>query len=134
MTKIDPKIIRKWDPLVEQLGYHTNNRVLFEHICNYCEWCSIINYHLEDGGIPSRLNEIRQRTANSKRVAIVRNVFNIFTGIEEYELSNGRYVPVNSSFYYEFSTDELVELFGLEYMKFFDPIEFRDKQIDKIIL
>ena len=81
-----------------------------------------------------KLNEIKYKLDNSKRVGIVRNVFNVFTGIEEYELSNGRYVPVNSSFSYELSCDELIEVLGLEYMKFYDPIEFRDKQIDKIIL
>ena len=80
-----------------------------------------------------RLNEIKHKIDNSERVGIVRNVFNIFTGVEEYELSNGRYVTINSS-NYELSQDELVQVLGLEYMKFYDPIEFRDKQIDKIIL
>jgi hypothetical protein len=125
--RIDPKIIKKWEPLIEQLGYPTKNKALSEHICNYCEW-------LNDDSLVDKLNEIKQKITNSKRVGIVRNVFNIFTGIEEYELSNGRYVPINSSFYYyEFSSDELVEVLGLEYMKFYDPVEFRDKQIDKII-
>jgi hypothetical protein len=83
--------------------------------------------------LTDRLNEIKCKIDNSERVGIVRNVFNIFTGAEEYELSNGRYVTINSS-NYELSTDELIQVLGLEYMKYYDPIEFRDKQIDKIIL
>jgi hypothetical protein len=83
--------------------------------------------------LTNRLNEIKCKIDNSERVGIVRNVFNIFTGVEEYELSNGRYVTINSS-NYELSTDELIQVLGLEYMKYYDPIEFRDKQIDKIIL
>jgi hypothetical protein len=127
--KIDPKITRKWEPLIEQLGMSSKNTILFEHICNYCEW-------LNDDSLADKLNEIKQKINNSKRVSIVGNVFNVFTGIEEYELSNGKYVPVNSnfSFFYELSSDELIEVLGLEYMRFYDPIEFRDRQIDKIIL
>jgi hypothetical protein len=83
--------------------------------------------------LTDRLNEIKCKIDNSERVGIVRNVFNIFTGAEEYELSNGRYVTINSS-NYELSTDELIQVLGLEYMRYYDPIEFRDKQIDKIIL
>ena len=135
MTNIKKDIIRKWEPVIEQLGYPTKNTILFEHICNYCEWHSSM-FDRETNDLIDRLNEIKKNVANSKRVGIVRNVFNVFTGVEEYELSNGKYVPVSSnfSFYYELSTDELIEVLGLEYMRFYNPIEFRDKQIDKIIL
>jgi hypothetical protein len=132
MTSIEKNIIRKWEPVIEQLGYPTRNKVLFEHICNYCEWQSSLEVNNDE--FIDKLSKIRERVDNSKRVGIVRNVFNVFTGVEEYELDNGKYVPVNSSFSYELSCDELIEVLGLEYMKFYDPIEFRDKQIDKIIL
>jgi hypothetical protein len=134
MTNIDKSIIQKWQPVIENL-FNFRNKILTEHICNYCEYYSLSYYNAENANnLTDKLNEVKYKIDNSKRVGIVRNVFNVFTGIEEYELSNGRYVPVNSSFSYELSTDELIEVLGLEYMKFYDPIEFRDKQIDKIIL
>ena len=133
MTNIDKKIIQKWAPIIESL-FNYRNKILTEHICNYCEYHSLSYYNSEDANnLTDRLNEIKCKIDNSERVGIVRNVFNIFTGAEEYELSNGRYVTINSS-NYELSTDELIQVLGLEYMKFYDPIEFRDKQIDKIIL
>ena len=134
MNNIERSIIQKWQPVIESF-FNYKNKLLTEHICNYCEWHSLSYYNSENANdLTDKLNEIKYKLDNSKRVGIVRNVFNVFTGIEEYELSNGRYVPVNSSFSYELSCDELIEVLGLEYMKFYDPIEFRDKQIDKIIL
>jgi hypothetical protein len=133
MTNIDKKIIQKWAPIIESL-FNYRNKILTEHICNYCEYHSLSYYNSEDANnLTDRLNEIKCKIDNSERVGIVRNVFNIFTGAEEYELSNGRYVTINSS-NYELSTDELIQVLGLEYMKYYNPIEFRDKQIDKIIL
>jgi hypothetical protein len=133
MTNIDKKIIQKWAPVIESF-FNFRNKILTEHICNYCEYHSLSYYNSEDANnLTDRLNEIKCKIDNSERVGIVRNVFNIFTGVEEYELSNGRYVTINSS-NYELSTDELIQVLGLEYMRYYDPIEFRDKQIDKIIL
>jgi hypothetical protein len=133
MTNIDKKTIQKWAPIIESL-FNFRNKILTEHICNYCEYHSLSYYNSEDANnLTDRLNEIKHKIDNSERVGIVRNVFNIFTGVEEYELSNGRYVTINSS-NYELSTDDLIQVLGLEYMKYYDPIEFRDKQIDKIIL
>jgi hypothetical protein len=133
MTNIERSIIQKWQPVIESL-FNFRNKILTEHICNYCEYHSLSYYNSEDANnLTNRLNEIKCKIDNSERVGIVRNVFNIFTGVEEYELSNGRYLTINSS-NYELSTDELIQVLGLEYMKYYDPIEFRDKQIDKIIL
>ena len=137
MNNIERSIIQKWQPVIESL-FNYRNKFLIEHICNYCEYHSLhlrnSYYNDKDANdLIDKLNEIKYKLDNSKRVGIVRKVFNIFTGVEEYELSNGRYVTINSS-NYELSCDELIEVLGLEYMKFYDPIEFRDKQIDKIIL
>jgi len=130
---IDRSIIQKWQPVIESF-FNFSNKILTEHICNYCEYYSLSYFNEEDSNnLTVRLKEIKHKIDNCERVGIVRNVFNIFTGAEEYELSNGRYVTINSS-NYELSHDELLQVLGLEYMKFYDPIEFRDKQIDKIIL
>jgi len=133
MNNIDRKVVGKWKPIIEG-NFYIRNRNLIEHICNYCEWFSINDTSYGENKLPEKLVEIKNNLSNSKRVTIIKKVFNLYTGVEEYELSNGRYVPVKSEFNYELSTDELVEVLGLEYMKFYDPIEFRDKQIDKIIL
>lgn len=132
MPKIDNNIIKKWEPVVENMGYTLNNKVLIEHICNYCEWKSSLK--LDSDEFSNLLLKIRENINNSKRVGIVRTVFNVLTGVKEYELDNGKYVPANSTSYYELSNDELIKVFGIEYIKFYDPKEFRNKQIDKIIL
>ena len=129
MNKISKEVIKKWEPVVENV-LPFKNKFLIYHLCNYCEWYSNNN---QTSDLVEQLQNIENNIINSKRVEIVRKVINKFTGLQEYELSNGKYIGVNVS-YYELSIDELIEVLGLEYIKFYDPIEFRDKQIDKIIL
>ena len=141
MKKVDPNIVSKWLPVFEKslasnpLVYYTfppiNNYFLKTHLCNFCEWFSE-----SDGSnqLPSKLVEIYDKLSNVERIGIVRKVFNPYTCLEEYELENGEYVPViGKSFSYELTFEQLSQILGIEYVKYFDPSYYRNEQLEKIL-
>lgn len=138
MKKLDKSIIRKWSPIIES-SICIKNDHLMEHICNFCEWyVKDIDKGINDltsrlDTLSSQLDMIRSNIQNSNRVSIVGQFFNPITCVSEYKLSNGRYVPVDGHIDYELSSDDLLRIFGPEYIKDFFPDEFRDDQINKVI-
>lgn len=140
MKKVDPDIVSKWLPVFEKslssnpLGYYTfpsiNNYFLKTHLCNFCEWFSKSDGNNE---LPSKLLEIYDRLSNVERIAIVRKVFNTSTCLEEYELENGEYIPVTGRVSYELTFEQLSQILGIEYVKYFDTSYYRNKQLEKIM-
>ncbi len=133
MKEIDKKVIQKWSPIIESLFDNMiKNNYLMYHICNFCEWYSISNI---EASMSPHLNLIKENIQNFARVSIVGEFFNPATCIQEYKLSNGKYVPTKKDGYidYELSRDELLKIFKLDYIKYALPVEFRDDQINKVL-
>lgn len=130
MKKVDRSIVSKWSPVVEMYGV-LRNSFLTSHICNFCEWIS----KSEKGeNLPLFLEDIYTKMESVDRVEIIAKVFNPITCIEEYKLSNGRYVPIaDKNFRYELTIDELSNIFGIEYVKYLSIEDYRDIQLTKII-
>lgn len=130
MKKVDRSIVNKWLPVVEMHG-NLRNSFLTSHICNFCEWVS----KSEKGeNLPSFLEDIYTKMESVDRVEIIAKVFNPITCIEEYKLSNGKYVSITgNNVNYELSIDELSQIFGLEYVKYLSIEDYRDIQLKKII-
>jgi len=132
MNDIDVNYIKKWKPVVENF-FKIRNTFLINHICNYCEYYSLNGLSEENSlSLVGKLNELNSKINSSKRVEIIKTVFNTHTGEKEYELSNGNYARAELA-YYELSLDELICLFDIDYIKFYDIKEYRDKRIDNII-
>lgn len=131
MKKVDRSIVNKWSPVVEKMHGGLRNSFLTSHICNFCEWVS----KSEEGeNLPSFLEDIYNRIENVDRVEIIAKVFNPISCIEEYKLSNGRYVSITgNNVNYELSIDELSQIFGLEYIRYLSIEDYRDIQLTKII-
>ena len=136
MKKVDPNIVSKWLPVFENSSLSSNpfstinNYFLKTHLCNFCEWFSKSDVSKE---LPSKLVEIYDRLTNVERICIVRKVFNPYTCLEEYELENGEYVPVIGKVSYELTLEQLSQILGIEYVKYFDPSYYRNEQLEKIL-
>ena len=58
MNNIDKIIIKKWEPVIESF-FNYKNKILTEHICNYCEWHSLSYYDSRNANdLTDKLNEI----------------------------------------------------------------------------
>ena len=148
------KMTRKWSPVIENLS-NFKNKKLIEHICVFCEWYSVI-YEANkipvlrvsgqpiwdtsgssdmdhNNMLPELLKEIVEKIKKySYRSDIICKSYNFLTGMEEYKLSNGEFIPT-TGYDVELNTDQISEIFGLDYLKYVDSQTYRDIQIDKIL-
>lgn len=133
MRKIDSSnklsITKKWGPIVQNY-ISMSNANLLEYICMYCEWYSSDEDSLD---LPTKLNEIKNKVESSIRVDIECKSFNPLTGNIEYKLSNGNYILTTGSVDILPTDGQLLDLFGIDFLRDLDPIIFRDKQLDKIL-
>lgn len=132
MKRVDRSIVNKWLPVLQMRG-NLRNDFLASHICNFCEWYSRVDTESE---LPSKIEEIFAKMENVERVEIIAKVFNPVTCVEEYKLSNGRYIAIadkNIKLSYELTMDELSDILGIEYVKYLSIEDYRDFQITKIV-
>ena len=135
MKRVDRSIVNKWLPVLQMRG-NLRNDFLVSHICNFCEWYSRIDAEKASNELPSKIEEIFDKMENVERVEIIAKVFNPVTCIEEYKLSNGRYIAIadkNIKLSYELTIDELSDILGIEYVKHLSIEDYRDHQITKIV-
>jgi hypothetical protein len=135
---VDNRIISKWNPIVESF-FKYKNKYIVDAICLFCEWYSEkenTTYNRTgscDGStLPDKLNDLIEKiNTSSRREVITDQVYNSITGIIELKLDSGRYVSPDST-YFELSVDEIIEIFGIDFVKFLNTEELRDNQINKI--
>lgn len=134
-------ILKKWSPVILDRIKIANQYILW-HICNYCEWHSntidniqphtVLHRPNSGSDLVSNLSEIFKKLEQYNKPEIIGRFLNLATGIEEIKLSNGLLVNINS-FNYEPSFKSMMDIFGIEYIKFSNIQEFRNSQIDQII-
>lgn len=134
---VDSRIISKWKPIVESF-FKYKNKYIVDTICQFCEWYSekesttFSRSGSSDGStLPDRLSELIDKIGSAKRENVVGQVYNPITGIIELKLESGKYVSPDSA-YFELSVDELIDIFGIEFVRFLNKEELRDNQIDKL--
>ena len=125
--KKDDSIKRKWLPIVDN-HFNIKNKQVEELICFYCEWMSIKDPDV----LSERLMCIKDRIESFDRIKIKGKVYNPSSGAIEYELSNGKFIPIKGGTI-ELNTDDLIKIFGIEFIRTIDPDGFRDEQINKIL-
>jgi hypothetical protein len=79
-----------------------------------------------------RLSEINSRIKNPIRIDIVGKSYNPVSGLIEYKLSNGTYIPLLGGVS-KISDEQLAYVFDIEFIKEIDIQLYRDLKIDKII-
>jgi hypothetical protein len=130
------KIIERWTAIVENHLY-TSNKTIIEYTALYCEWYmrkNSKNFDINSNRSPlnDRLYEINNKIKNPIRIDIIGKCYNEISGLIEYKLSNGRYVPLQGCVG-EISDEQLVWLFDIEFIKEINIQLYRDLKIDKII-
>lgn len=135
---VDNRIISKWKPIVESF-FKYKNKYIIDAICQFCEWYSqkeSLEFTISGSGdgstLPDRLSELIDKiNTSSRREVIIDQVYNPITGVIELKLESGKYVSPDST-YFELSVDELIEIFGMDFVRFLNKQELRDNQINKI--
>jgi hypothetical protein len=135
MRRIDKdrvRTIKKWSPIIENhLNY--KNKSVNDLICVYCEWYVSDPLDLDTGNtLPNILMEIKEKIDSWERIEILGKYFNPASGHVEYKLESGKFIRTKDSDY-ELSNEDLIELFGIEFIKDLDPQKFRDIQLNKIL-
>jgi hypothetical protein len=125
------EIIRKWRPIVTN-NIGVINEEIIEYTSLYCEWYLKNNRNNDAINLNDRLSEINSRIKNPIRIDIVGKSYNPVSGLIEYKLSNGTYIPILGGVS-KISDEQLVWIFDIEFIKEIDIQLYRDLKIDKII-
>ena len=128
MAGFNKAVIDKWTPLVDK---HLNIRnSYFKFLC--CHYFDYLKLQKED--ISYDVLDLKEKISkmDTFKVEIKKEYINLLTGRKEYQLQNG-IIFDPESFDVFLSTDELIQIFGIEFITHLDPILSRDFKINKIL-
>lgn len=128
MAGFDKKVIDKWSPLVDR---HLNIRnSYFKFLC--CHYFDYLKLQKED--ISYEILDFKEKISkmDTFKVEIKKEYINLLTGRKEYQLQNGNIFDPES-FDVFLSSDELIQIFGIEFITHLDPTLSRDFKINKIL-
>ena len=125
------KSLKKWTPtpIMENLGIV--NKHLSDTMCLFCEDYISNNPDRED--LPERVNQLLLKLQNTEKSEIKRTLYNPITGEIEYELENGFIITEKNKFKREPTTDELIYLFGVDFVRELNPQMWREYSLNKIL-
>jgi len=121
---------KKWRSIVEGIFRDIKNPVLIRIICYYSEWFSS---DCKDGELPKKFVEIKEKLLDWERIEVVGKFYNYSTGIFEYKLVNGDYVPIDTVFEYKLSDEELLKLFEIEFLSLVDKVWMREYLLNNLL-
>lgn len=122
------KVVKKWSPVLENvLG--TKNKELIKLVSIFAEKYSLENPLSDD--LPEKINEIKNKI--SERRIEVKIFYNTYTGRIEYELPSGVRINESGDIYEELSTDNIIELFGIEFVRYVDKEGFRESRLNELL-
>lgn len=122
------KSIKKWSPILENvLG--TKNNELIKLVSIFAEKYCVENPLSDD--LPEKLNEIKNKI--SKKRIEVKTFYNTYTCKIEYELPSGIRINESGDIYDELSTEDIIELFGIEFARFHDKEGFRENRLNELL-
>lgn len=121
---------KKWRSIVEGIFRDIKNPVLIRLICYYSEWFSS---DCKDGELAKKFVEIREKLLSWEKFEVVGTFYNPLTGVLEYQLANGNYVPTNTMFEYKLSDEELLKLFEIEFLSLVDKVWMREYLLNNLL-
>jgi len=128
MAGFETKIIDMWSPIVDKHLVIKNN--YFKYLtCHYFHFLSN-----RKGDISEDILEFKDKISNllSYKKEIKKEYINILTGRKEFLLEDGTiFEPSSIDFF--LTTEQLVEIFGIEFITSLDPTLSRDFKINQII-
>jgi hypothetical protein len=100
-------------------------------ICYYSEWVSS-DTEEDQTGVPNILSNLKEKLENFDRIEVECKVYNPATGVFEFKLKNGKYVPIDTEFEYKLSDEEMIELFGIEFLSKVDRVWSREYTLNNL--
>ena len=114
------RAVTNWSPILNNLGF-TNKKIV--HILSiYCEKRS------DSQDLTSELKKL-YHSISRKRIEVVKTYYNTFLGKIQYELSNGVIIDEDNQFERDLSQEELIELFGVDFVRELDVETFRENRL-----
>ena len=127
------RAIRKWFPILDNIGF--KNKKIVELLAIYCEKrASVIDSTLgpkASADLASELNEL-YGSISRKRIEVVKTYYNPFLSKMQYELSNGLIIDQDNQFERDLTQEELIELFGVDFVRELDVETFRENRLKKL--
>lgn len=71
----------------------------------------------------------------TERISVLGKFFNPISGMIEYKLLNGKFIPISGSLSVEIHIQEVIRIFGLEFAEFYDEDSFANyasQEIEKL--
>ena len=129
MKSTKNKTLTKWAPIMENLGIV--NKHLSEIMSLFCEDYCVNNPDRDD--LPEKINQLLLKLQNAEKSEIKRTLYNPITGEIEYELESGFVITEKNKFKREPTTEELVDLFGVDFIRELDKQKWREHSLNKIL-
>jgi hypothetical protein len=130
MAEFNQKIINMWGPIVDKHLVIKNN--YFKYLtCHYFHFLSLSN---NGGDISEDILQFKDKISNlrSYKKEIKKEYINILTGRKEFLLEDGTiFEPSSIDFF--LTTEQLVEIFGIDFITSLNPTLSRDFKINQII-
>lgn len=129
MIELSKDITLKWTPMVDNL-INIKNKYFKSLVCHYFDYLSATL----DGDISKNIIDFKERieTCRFFKKEIKKEYINILTGRKEFLLENGTIFDPESLDLF-LKTDELIEIFGIEFISHIDPSSSREFKINNIL-
>ena len=122
------KVVSKWGPIIKNLG--VVNTKLIEYISVYCEKYILENPDSDD--LPIKLKNILSKLSK-KRIEVTKTYYNPLYGKFEFHLSNGLIVDEFNKYESDLFLDDMIFLFGVDFVRELDVEKFREERLNNII-
>jgi hypothetical protein len=128
-SKLDHYYVQWISVVAPVFGWHHDDSTLLRILCYYCQWC-VAN---EIEGLPRRIADIKQRLHDPERYGLAGHEYCNKTGEFFLVQSDGQRVPIGTTFSDELSDDEMIEIFGLDFLSMVDRKWHRHKLINDLV-
>lgn len=126
---LDHYYVRWINVVAPVFGWHHEESTLLRILCYYCQWC--VCNEIED--LPKQIADIKQRIQDPLRYGLVGHEYCQKTGEFVIVTEDGQKVPIGTTFSDELSDDEMIEIFGLDFLSLVDRKWHRHKLINDLI-
>lgn len=123
---------KKWLPVIERCFSSLKNRSILRMICYYAEWIAS-DPEPDQTILPKILSNLKIKLESFDRIEVVGKFYNPATGVFEFKLKNGEYVPIDTEFEYKLSDDEMIELFGIDFLSKVDKVWSREYTLNNLL-
>lgn len=127
------RAIRKWFPVLNNVGFQ--NKKIVEILSIYCEKrANVIDWTLGAKDLSDLASELKKlyESISRKRIEVVKTYYNPFLSKMQYELSNGLIIDEDNQFERDLTQEELIELFGVDFVRELDVEEFRENRLKNL--